>query len=180
MSIVLTSSRVIIKQACLQDACQIAHFFKKNKTFHSSFNPQQHDFFYSADFWIQEVVKLQEEFRRKINCKLFIFDAQNPQVCIGSIDLEQFWSHPIQSSFLGFALDQNYTGKGYMTESLQMLFPFCKNKLHLHKIFATTDINNIKSQALLQRLGFTSIGNIENYIFMNNRWQDHNISYKIL
>lgn len=178
--IVIESERMTIKQCCMTNACNIALFFKKNKIFHNQFNPKQKNIFYSSDFWIQEAQRLDNEIKRNISCKLFMFDKYNPANCIGSIDLEEFWRHPIESAFLGFALDQNYTGKGYMTEALQAVFPFYKKHLRLHKIFATTDIANAKSQALLERLGFLLIGTINNYIFINNQWQSHNILYKIL
>ncbi|RMC47217.1 MULTISPECIES: GNAT family N-acetyltransferase [unclassified Lactobacillus] len=60
----------------------------------------------------------------------------------------------LKTKEVGFLLDKEYTGHGYMTEALTMLFDLAFNQLRQEEIWAGTFTNNVKSQNLLKRLGF--------------------------
>lgn len=60
----------------------------------------------------------------------------------------------LKTKEIGFLLDREFEGHGYMQEALQLIFyDFFINNGQV-EIWAGTFVNNIKSQNLLQRLGF--------------------------
>ena len=62
---------------------------------------------------------------------------------------------------LGFALLDNYAGKGYTQESGRAILDFAFDELKLKKILAITSKENSASQKTLTKLGFKSDGIIE-------------------
>ena len=61
---------------------------------------------------------------------------------------------------LGFALHEDFYGKGYATEAAELSIKFAYNRLHLRKIKAITNPENTKSQHLLKKIGFKRTINI--------------------
>ena len=54
---------------------------------------------------------------------------------------------------IGFALLQQYSGKGYAHESAAAVLDYAKNDLKLKRILATTRLENKNSAKLLEKLG---------------------------
>jgi ribosomal-protein-alanine N-acetyltransferase len=52
------------------------------------------------------------------------------------------------------------------------------DELELHRIEATTLIDNEKSQRVLRNCGFKELGISEKYLYINGEWRDHMIFYK--
>ncbi|WP_216848976.1 GNAT family N-acetyltransferase [Pedobacter sp. L105] len=65
---------------------------------------------------------------------------------------------------LGYLLKPFFVGKGYMTKALELVISFGKNTIGLKKVIAITEIENIKSQNVLKRLGFTKQDEHAEYI----------------
>ncbi|WP_143761057.1 GNAT family N-acetyltransferase, partial [Clostridium haemolyticum] len=47
----------------------------------------------------------------------------------------------------------------------------------LHRIEASTLVDNIRSQRVLESCGFKEVGVSEKYLFINGKWRDHKIFY---
>ena len=62
---------------------------------------------------------------------------------------------------VGFLLDKDFSGHGYMTESLKILFDYAFKKLDQSEIWAGTYQNNTRSQNLLARLGFKLVYSVD-------------------
>lgn len=56
---------------------------------------------------------------------------------------------------LGYWLDKEYVGRGYMTECAKEIIRYAKEELHMKAINAFVIVEHKKSIALLERLGFT-------------------------
>lgn len=61
---------------------------------------------------------------------------------------------------LGFALMPSFEGKGYAYESSRATLQYVQDKYALNQLYATTTPDNVRSQALLTRLGFTGRGQL--------------------
>ena len=70
---------------------------------------------------------------------------------IGSIDFKYI---PVDGTTeIGYGMNPEYEGHGYMTEALRAFLEFGK-KLGIKKVLADTEPDNLKSQAVLKRCGF--------------------------
>ncbi|MFC7679944.1 GNAT family N-acetyltransferase [Paenibacillus sp. GCM10028914] len=56
---------------------------------------------------------------------------------------------------VGFDLSPDYWGKGFMQEALNELIMIGFNRMELDCIEATTEIENLQSQRLLEKMGFS-------------------------
>jgi [ribosomal protein S5]-alanine N-acetyltransferase len=92
---------------------------------------------------------------------------------VGTITLSQIFRKRFQNAYLGYMLGSQYTGKGYMTESVRLLLRFAFNTLKLHRIEANVQPENRPSIAVLERTGFSKEGFSRKYLKIGGRWRDH-------
>lgn len=92
--------------------------------------------------------------------ELGIFDIETDKF-IGMCTLENI-NQEYGVCELGYWLDKNYVGKGYMTECARAIIQYAKHELHMKAINAFVIVEHNKSIALLERLGFTRKQLLEN------------------
>ena len=80
---------------------------------------------------------------------------------------------------IGYSLNSNYWGKGYMSESMQTMINFGFEKLNIHSFEANINPLNENSKKLLKRIGFKKEAYFrENYCY-NEKFKDSEI-YSLL
>lgn len=120
----------------------------------------------TLDAWIKEC----EEGKSVRFC---IKPRDNQDVIIGFCNFTQIFLGSFQACYLGYKIDFEYEGKGLMYEALQKAIQFIFEDIKLHRIMANYMPINARSAKLLDRLGFTIEGYAKNYLFINNKWEDH-------
>ena len=105
-----------------------------------------------SDAWFDEIQKLQGE--RHIRLGIFLPDG----TVIGDIALQDLdWKN--RSCTLGYGLTKlAYRGKGYATDAAKVILRYGFHHIGLERISATTQENNIGSQRVLEKCGFTLEG----------------------
>ena len=69
---------------------------------------------------------------------------------------------------VGYVLAQAYWGKGYMTEAARTIIEWAFQQKEIYRIFATTDVENVGSQRVLEKAGMTREGLLQRYIMHPN------------
>jgi len=92
---------------------------------------------------------------------------------LGTCNLTQIHRGPSQSCNLGYTLDVDAVGHGFLTEALETVILFAFEKLHLHRIEANYIPTNERSGRVLRRLGFTVEGYARDYLDIAGAWRDH-------
>lgn len=87
-----------------------------------------------------------------------IFNAQT-QDFVGMCLARVFLDNPEQIE-IGYTLGENYWGKGLGTEVCKALVEYCSSLNHQKAIVAVTDLDNIGSQKVLLKNGFSRIENL--------------------
>ena len=64
----------------------------------------------------------------------------------------------IQSTEIGYWLGQGATGRGLMTRSVRAVLGYVFDELKLNRVGLIADVDNLKSIAVAERLGFTHEG----------------------
>lgn len=154
------SDRLVIRKFGLQDV----HFFYQYRSdpevsrFQSwdNFTLQDAEAFVSKQIehspdqpgtWFQYAIALTESNQTIGDCAIHTL-ADEPQIVE-----------------LGFTLAPEHQGKGYMNEALCALIDYVFGFLKKHKMIAFTDVRNIKSIQVLERLGMRREGHLlENYM----------------
>jgi RimJ/RimL family protein N-acetyltransferase len=65
---------------------------------------------------------------------------------------------------IGYGLYEENKGSGYMTEAIGQIVEWAKKRNDIQNIFAETEMQNISSQRVLQKNGFSEITKDENSI----------------
>ncbi|HZY46703.1 MAG TPA: GNAT family protein [Candidatus Bathyarchaeia archaeon] len=75
-------------------------------------------------------------------------------------------------AYVGFWLNQQYWGRGYGTEVARALLGFGFDHLHLHRIFAWCDAENIASAKVLEKIGMRREGMFMKNWMIKEQWRD--------
>ncbi|HLR20357.1 MAG TPA: GNAT family protein [Staphylococcus sp.] len=73
---------------------------------------------------------------------------------------------------IGYYINQSYQGLGIMTECTKFFIDYCFNEINLNRIEIQTSINNIKSQNIPKKLGFTQEGILREDEKLNGKFYD--------
>ena len=114
----------------------------------------------SPDYLIKEKQRLidhPEEYPFAVD---YLIVVKAIKTAIGSIDYKRM---PDENgvSEIGYGMSPQYEGHGYMTEALLAMISFGKEN-GVKKIVADTLLENVKSQNVLRRCGFTLAGKEDN------------------
>ena len=80
---------------------------------------------------------------------------------------------------IGYALNSNYCGNGYMTEALRQIIKFSFNELCLHRLEANVDPNNSNSLKLLMKFNFKKEAFLREDYFINGKFTNSIILSKL-
>ncbi len=80
---------------------------------------------------------------------------------------------------LGYALDSDYQGKGYMSEAVRRVLTFGFETFRLHRIWATCDVENVPSRRVMERVGMTREGVLREDKCLRGDWRNSYL-YSIL
>ena len=91
---------------------------------------------------------------------------------IGAIDLFEFDPHHsrIGIGLLIYAPDKR--SKGYASASLELLIPYCFQKLNIHQVYVNIETGNTISLALFRKFGFTICGTKKEWLRSDIGWKD--------
>jgi ribosomal-protein-alanine N-acetyltransferase len=84
-----------------------------------------------------------------------------------------------RSAYLGYSAFVPFDGHGYMTEGVRLVLREAFGPIRLHRVEANVQPENVRSIALVERLGFRREGYSPRYLKIGGRWRDH-LRYAIL
>lgn len=87
--------------------------------------------------------------------------------------------HDFRIGEIGYVLGHRYWGKGYAVEAVQLLFQMAFKELSLHRIYATCNALNLRSERVMQKLGMRKEGHFLQDRFIKGKWED-SFMYAIL
>lgn len=80
---------------------------------------------------------------------------------------------PFCSGSLGYWVAAHRAGHGVATRAVAQVVDECFAEHGLHRVEAATLVDNLPSQAVLRRNGFTVIGRAPGYLRIAGGWRDH-------
>jgi ribosomal-protein-alanine N-acetyltransferase len=91
----------------------------------------------------------------------------------GTIALSNIVLGFLQSTNVGYWIDGNAQGRGLATRAVGEIVRFAFDELGLHRVEAGTLVDNVASQRVLEKNGFTRIGIARKYLLIAGEWRDH-------
>ena len=99
--------------------------------------------------------------------------ADGTGVVLAQVNMDHIMRGAFQSAALGYSLDESLEGRGIMTECLRRVTGYAFAELDLHRLTANHVPENVRSAAVLARLGFQREGLARSYLRLNGVWRDH-------
>lgn len=157
-----------------ENAKEVLDYYIKNKDHLKNFEPTRDDNFYTLEVQRKDIL---ENYKQYLNGNSINFGIFKENKFIGKIRLSNIVMGIFKNAFVGYSIDKDEQGKGYMKDALKTLINYAFNNLGIHRIEASTLLDNFKSQAVLLACGFKEIGISKNYLYINGEWKDHKIFY---
>jgi ribosomal-protein-alanine N-acetyltransferase len=103
----------------------------------------------------------------------FMIFRSEDHALVGGLTLANIRRGVAQAGSIGYWIGVPFARKGYMTEAVRALVPFCLRTLRLHRLEAACIPANTASISLLEKTGFKREGYARSYLCINGAWQDH-------
>lgn len=168
----LEGSRIVLRPPAAGDWPQWHDVRHRNFDYLAPFEPEWPEDCLTEPFFLRRLEFQLAEWRLGRSYAFLIFDRDG-EALIGGINLNNVCRGAAQFGSLGYWLDRDRQGHGYMTEALGLIAGFAFDELKLHRINASCLPYNERSRRLLLRLGFGEEGYALKYLQINGQWQDH-------
>jgi ribosomal-protein-alanine N-acetyltransferase len=170
----LVGEKVFLRYLETKDAEALLQLESRNQSFFQMYMGTREQEFYTLEGQLQRIQRNQEKKDLDQNYSFGIFLIENGEM-IGTIALFEVLRAHLQSCFVGYFLDKNQNGKGYMTEAVRMIVTYSFEELKLHRIEAGVMPHNIGSMKVLMKAGFHKEGIARKNVKIDGTWQDHQV-----
>ena len=173
----MKGNRITVRNFTPADAEELANYYIRNKEHLREFEPARDNSFYEVDVQRKILIESYKQLMIGTGMDLGIYLKDK---LIGKIKVSNIVHGVFKSAFIGYSIDKEHEGKGYMKEAVLLVEKYCKQYLDLHRLEASVLVDNIKSKRVLLKSGFEEIGINKKYLYINGKWRDHITFYKIL
>ncbi|MFZ6657258.1 ribosomal protein S5-alanine N-acetyltransferase [Undibacterium sp. TJN19] len=166
----ISTARLQLRALLPEQAMLMQHYLLSNRTHLAPWEPAR-----DADFFSLE--KCEE--RLHANLRLMeaglgrYFCVFLGEEVIGVCNFSNIVRGVFHACHLGYAIAEKHQGQGYMQEAVQGGITHMFTQQGLHRVMANYVPENLRSAALLARLGFEKEGYARSYLKINGVWRDH-------
>jgi ribosomal-protein-alanine N-acetyltransferase len=91
----------------------------------------------------------------------------------GQVTVDNVVRGALRAGFLGYWLDRGAAGRGMASLAVALVCDHAFGPMGLHRLQADIRPENLRSQRLVERLGFTREGLLRRYLDIDGGWRDH-------
>jgi [ribosomal protein S5]-alanine N-acetyltransferase len=154
------------------DVGEVLDYYLRNRAFLAPWVPRRSPDFFTKRY--QQQVLARDLAEAASGSKLpFWLRRRVDGLLIGAAVFSNIIYGSFQSCFLGYNLDGERIGRGFMTEALQAALRYVFDTVGLHRVEANVMPRNRPSVRLLRRLGFHYEGYAARYLEISGAWEDH-------
>jgi ribosomal-protein-alanine N-acetyltransferase len=153
-----------LRRATPADATAYGDYIRRNAAFLAPFVPLRAAG-YDDDAAIRERLAGED----RVQHLALLGDLVVGQCAISNIARAPVWLN----CTIGYDVDGEHQGCGIATRLVAHVVRDAFDRLALHRVEAGTLVDNVASQRVLERCGFTRIGVSPRHVRIAGRWQDH-------
>ena len=172
----LNTERLALRNLTPENTEEMLDYYIRNEEHLRQYEPTRDSGFYTYEG--QKEI-LTESFRQFIDGTSIDLGIFKDEKLIGKIKLSNIVYGILRNAFVGYSIDKEHQGKGYMKEALNTVCSYAFEEMGLHRLETSTLIENSRSQGVLKACGFNELGISEKYLYINGEWRDHKIFYKV-
>lgn len=156
----------------ISDAALFRDYYLAN-TIHLAFwEPTRSDDYNTLVAWQNRLISREKNQHSGTAAHMLLLDDSEQEI-LATCSLSNIYRGPFLAANMGYSAAAKYEGKGHMKALCLHTINFAFEELRLHRIMANYMPNNIRSEGLLQNLGFEREGFAKSYLKINGRWEDH-------
>ncbi|MCC6872689.1 MAG: GNAT family N-acetyltransferase [Sandaracinaceae bacterium] len=175
----LQTPRLVVRLAAEAEAAAVVDYFARNRAHLGPWEPRHPDEFYSQDYWHDRLALYKLEALEGRGWRAMVYERDRPERVIGTVSITNVVRGALQGANLGYGLDGELQGRGYMREALEAVVAFAFDTLGLHRLEANYRPENARSGLLLKRLGFVPQGFARDYLLIDGAWRDHVLTARV-
>lgn len=168
----LESERMWFQIPDISLAGEVLDFYERNREHLEPWEPTREPKFYTLDYQEMLLEAHLKELLRGRSLRFWL-RGKDSGALVGAVNLNQIMREPFQSCQLGYKMDAQFTGQGFMTEAVSKIGSIAFDACGLHRIEANVIPRNKGSKQVLLRNGFSLEGFSRKYLRINGKWEDH-------
>jgi len=173
------TERLLLSTPTPRDARRAQDYYLRNREFLKEWEPARTPEFYTRAHQ-QKLLRTQlREMKAGRAVSLWLSLGGEPERIIGFVGASNIVRGSFHSCFLGYKLDAELTGRGFMSEALAAFCRVLFQEHKLHRLEANIRPENAASIRVVEKLGFVYEGRSRDYLFINGAWRDH-LHYALL
>jgi len=167
-------SDVYLRQLERKDAAALLDIRLRNREFFQPYEPIRDESDYTLEGQEKGIAESADAAEKDQAYAFGIFEEGTDEL-VGRIALTGIARGVAQHANVGYYLDQAHNGKGYATAAVILAVRYGFEELGLHRVQAGVMPWNPRSARVLTKSGFRREGLAERYIFINGKWEDHEL-----
>jgi len=173
----MKGKNILIRNFTPDDAQDLLEYYLRNKDHLKEFEPVRDASFFTYEMQKEILLESYRQLMTGVGSDLGIYKDNK---LIGKAKISNIVYGVLKSGILGYSIDKEYEGKGYMKEAINLVLEYAKEYLDLHRIEASVLTTNERSKGVLLSCGFEEVGINKKYLYINGKWSDYITFYKIL
>ncbi len=157
-----------------QDAKDLTNLLIRNIDYWTKFEPRHKGIYYTEYTQQNKIIESMRLRSVQLEYLCGIYDVETNNL-IGQISLYGIKRLPFSSGFIGYAIDNQYSGKGITSEAVELMVQFALLSLQLNRVEAYVSPTNYGSIRVLEKVGFLQEGLLKELLYINDHWEDHYI-----
>lgn len=170
----IRTQRLVLSLPQVTDAPELLAYGLKNEVHLAPWSPPAPQPSLTLELYERLVEDIQRELASGISVRFWLrLGEEFTGRFIGAVSLSQIVLGAFRACYLGYHVDHEHEGQGYVSEAVAAAIQYAFGELKLHRIMANYMPANRRSARLLERLGFEEEGYAKQYLFIAGRWEDH-------
>lgn len=173
----LKGRNILLRNLNPEDSEDLLEYYIRNEDHLRDYEPSRDKSFYTIE--AQRDILL-ESYKGLMSGKCVDLGIYKDDKLIGKIKISNIVYGVFKNGIIGYSMDKDYQGRGYMKEALNLALRYARDELELHRLEASVLVDNKRSKNVLTSCGFKEVGLNEKYLFINGGWRDHLTFYRVL
>lgn len=165
---------VYIRRMKETDAASLLDLRRRNRAFFQPFEPVRTERDFSMAGIQDTLAQDQLHWERGSGYGFGIFGRDDERL-VGRVNLSNVVRGAWENCTVGYYMDREAGGRGWMTEALGQAVGFAFGEAGLHRIQAAVMPRNLPSIRVIEKSGFRYEGLAEYYLKINGVWEHHRI-----
>jgi ribosomal-protein-alanine N-acetyltransferase len=154
------------------DCEELAALYSANRDFLAPFEPTRPPEFFTEEGQL-------ERLERQLEGETHPFAILDGEAIAGTINLFNIVRESLQSCTIGYWVDGPRNGRGLATGAVGEIVSYAFGELDLHRVEASTLVDNVASQRVLEKSGFDRIGLARGFLRIAGDWRDFYLFQRI-